>query len=403
MRTSPRPSRLSTVLGRSAVAGVAVLASTVGAAPAAHADDADVAPPTDEVPAAPDAPSTPQGDVDPAAPGTGGSPDTTEGAGQGEGDADATGDAAPKDATGDDPTGEAAAAAAVAPDFGEQKYLVGVQVKDGSYVEDGATTDGSTFTIRTTLDGTTTTTTCTAQFVFDTLSICPPGMVAPAGATVEVVQDTAGPGLTKSDEPLRLEPCTLGPEPNDGRCGGGSLYFENTGPLPDAVDDDATTDEDTPVRIDVLGNDTSNDPGTTVSLDGEADHGDVELVGEPATPPAEQAGRVGTRAVPAAGTQAVVYTPDPGFTGTDTFTYRLTNSNGSNTATVTVDVVGEAAPVPPSTDVDPDTPDQGGDPTPPSAQLPDTGGSDVRLLGLGGLLVAAGAALARGRRREDVA
>jgi LPXTG-motif cell wall-anchored protein len=169
------------------------------------------------------------------------------------------------------------------------------------------------------------------------------------------------------------------------------------------VDDDVTTDEGEPIRIDVLANDTSNDPDTTVSLVSGVAHGQAELVGEPAPPPRGEDGRVGTRAVPAAGTQAVVYTPQAGFTGTDTFTYRLTNSNGSRTATVTVDVVGEAVPTPPSTDVDPDTPDPGTDPTPPSAQLPDTGGSDVRLLGLGGLLVAAGAMLARGRRREDVA
>jgi LPXTG-motif cell wall-anchored protein len=400
MRVSSRPSRLPVVLGRVAVAGVAVLASaTVG--PAAQADEGDLAPPSDETPSAPGAPASDQptdgGEQAPSdAPDGPTTPDQTA-PDDATPDDTAPADTVPADkgaddaGSGTDSAGEAAAAA-VAPDFGEQKYLVGVQVKDGSYVEDGATTDGSTFTIRTTLDGKTTTTTCTARRIVDTLSVCD-NAVAPAGATVEVVQDTAGPGLTKSGEVRRLEPCTL--EPGDeGQCGGGPVFFENTGPLPDPVDDEATTDEDTSVRVDVLANDTSNDPATTISLEGDAEHGDVELVGEPVAPTTEQTGGVGTLAVPAGGTQAVVYTPEAGFTGTDTFTYRLTNTNGSRTATVTVDVVGEAVPPSPGAEEDPST---------PSAPLPDTGGADVRLLGLGGALVAAGALLARGRRRQDVA
>lgn len=38
------------------------------------------------------------------------------------------------------------------------------------------------------------------------------------------------------------------------------------------------------------------------------------------------------------GTSDLVYTPNQGFCGRDTFTYTLSNANGSSTATVTIDV-----------------------------------------------------------------
>jgi len=60
-----------------------------------------------------------------------------------------------------------------------------------------------------------------------------------------------------------------------------------------------------------------------------------------------------------------------------------TNTNGSATADVVVRVVDGTVV---------------GD---GSDALPDTGGADVRLLGLGGLLATAGALLVRGRRRAS--
>ncbi|MDA7424467.1 Ig-like domain-containing protein [Thalassococcus lentus] len=87
----------------------------------------------------------------------------------------------------------------------------------------------------------------------------------------------------------------------------------------DAVDDSATTDEDTAIVIDVQENDTDpeDDPITTVS----------------ATDPLN-----GTSAVNPDGT--ITYTPDPGFSGTDTFEYTITEPDGAtDTATVTVTVV----------------------------------------------------------------
>ena len=88
---------------------------------------------------------------------------------------------------------------------------------------------------------------------------------------------------------------------------------------PVAVDDTATTDEDVAVDIDVLANDT----------DLEGDPITVESFTQPAN---------GTVTENLDGTLA--YTPDPGFSGTDSFTYTI---NGGDTATVTITVV--AAPV----------------------------------------------------------
>ena len=88
---------------------------------------------------------------------------------------------------------------------------------------------------------------------------------------------------------------------------------------PVAVDDTATTDEDVSVDIDVLANDT----------DLEGDPITVEDFTQPAN---------GTVTENLDGTLA--YTPDPGFSGTDSFTYTI---NGGDTATVTITVV--AAPV----------------------------------------------------------
>jgi Ca2+-binding RTX toxin-like protein len=86
---------------------------------------------------------------------------------------------------------------------------------------------------------------------------------------------------------------------------------------PVAEDDEDTTDEDQPVTIDVLGNDTDVD-GDTVSLKevGTPSNGEAEIVDG-----------------------KIVYTPNDDFNGTDTFSYTVTDGNGgTDTATVTVKV-----------------------------------------------------------------
>jgi CshA-type fibril repeat protein len=104
---------------------------------------------------------------------------------------------------------------------------------------------------------------------------------------------------------------------------------------PDANPDSATTDEDTPVTIDVLDNDT--DP-----------NGDpLEIVGVPT------AGN-GTVTVNPDGT--ITYTPDPEFNGTDTITYTVTDPDGNeatSTVTVTVTPVNDAPEANPDSSVTP--------------------------------------------------
>ncbi len=87
-------------------------------------------------------------------------------------------------------------------------------------------------------------------------------------------------------------------------------------PVVDIVDDTATTDEDQPVTIDVLANDTF-DPGAQVTTVTNGSHGTV--------------------VINANGT--VDYIPDTDFHGVDTFTYTVTTAAGNTeTATVTVSV-----------------------------------------------------------------
>jgi hypothetical protein len=88
---------------------------------------------------------------------------------------------------------------------------------------------------------------------------------------------------------------------------------------PDAIDDSATTDEETPVTIAVLDNDSDpeGDPLTIIEFTQGA-HGTVVIDPESGNP---------------------VYTPEANFTGTDTFTYTISDGHGgTDTATVTVTV-----------------------------------------------------------------
>ncbi len=88
--------------------------------------------------------------------------------------------------------------------------------------------------------------------------------------------------------------------------------------LPDAMDDMASTGPDTPVSVDVLDND-SDPEGTPL---------DVTMVTDPPN---------GTAVIEPDGT--ITYTPDPGFTGPDTFQYTVCDAAGNcEMATVTVDV-----------------------------------------------------------------
>ena len=92
-----------------------------------------------------------------------------------------------------------------------------------------------------------------------------------------------------------------------------------------AVNDTAATTEGVPVTVNVVSNDTD---------DGGVDPSTVAVVGAPAN---------GT-AVPN-GNGTVTYTPNTGFKGSDSFTYRVADAQGavSNTATVSVTVTAVSA------------------------------------------------------------
>jgi hypothetical protein len=97
---------------------------------------------------------------------------------------------------------------------------------------------------------------------------------------------------------------------------------------PDAVNDSATSDG-MKVRINVLANDTDPD-GDDLTITGVTD-------GMNGTT------RVNTKGTPSPTDDVVVYRPNSGFSGTDSFTYTISDGMGGlDTATVTVTVVGDA-------------------------------------------------------------
>lgn len=98
---------------------------------------------------------------------------------------------------------------------------------------------------------------------------------------------------------------------------------------PIAVNDSATTDQDTPVTINVLANDSDPD-GDSISIDSLSSptHGNAVDNGD------------GT----------ITYTPNSGFSGSDSFTYTISDGNGG-TATATV-MISVNAPNNPPTAVD---------------------------------------------------
>ena len=98
--------------------------------------------------------------------------------------------------------------------------------------------------------------------------------------------------------------------------GGGGGGSSNEAPV--AVDDIATTSEDTPVGIDVLANDTDADADDLVFVSGFTEAAN------------------GTVSVDFDGT--ISYAPDPDFSGSDTFSYTITDGRETATANVAVTI-----------------------------------------------------------------
>lgn len=109
-------------------------------------------------------------------------------------------------------------------------------------------------------------------------------------------------------------------DPGDNR-GAAAVTVRNVAPV--AEDDVAMTDEDTPVSVGVLSNDS----------DANGDPLSVVVVGAPAD---------GVAAL--GGPDTVVYTPTVGFMGTDTFTYTVSDGNLTDDAIVTIIVTSANTP-----------------------------------------------------------
>ncbi|WP_343488476.1 gliding motility-associated C-terminal domain-containing protein [Allomuricauda sp. d1] len=93
-------------------------------------------------------------------------------------------------------------------------------------------------------------------------------------------------------------------------------------PIVDAFDDAVATEEDTPIDIDILGND--NDLPNLGTLTTTSPSNGTVVINDNGTPndPSDD---------------TVTYTPDAGFTGTDTFDYTICDDSGNcSTATVTI-------------------------------------------------------------------
>ncbi|NLF70791.1 MAG: tandem-95 repeat protein, partial [Candidatus Anammoximicrobium sp.] len=122
---------------------------------------------------------------------------------------------------------------------------------------------------------------------------------------------------------------------NDGSLSNPATVTLDYNQPPDAVNDSASTYQSQPVTVPVLNNDTDpeNDPVSLVAGSvSDPPNGSVAIDdnGTPGDPTDDQ----------------IVYTPDPGFSGTDTFTYTISDGNGgTDTATVTVTVLPNAPPV----------------------------------------------------------
>ena len=130
-----------------------------------------------------------------------------------------------------------------------------------------------------------------------------------------------------------------------------TVFITVIAPPPVAVNDSARTEMETPVTIDVLNNDDARGGGALT----------VKSVGTP---------RHGTATI---SNGQIVYTPEAGFSGTDTFPYTAATQFGTDTALVTVTI---------------------------PAALAATGSSTHNLANLGVLLViTGGAATVVGRRR----
>ena len=123
-------------------------------------------------------------------------------------------------------------------------------------------------------------------------------------------------------------------------------YIEASAPV--ASDDSASTAFNTPVTVNVVANDSDVDADLILSS--------VAVVAGP-----------GNGSATPNGDGTITYTPNDGFSGTDTFSYEICDATAlCDTANVTVEVASGTDDVPPSAPGPPSDPGRPSDPGPPS-------------------------------------
>ena len=152
----------------------------------------------------------------------------------------------------------------------------------------------------------------------DALTITAAGL--PAGLTIDpatgIISGTLAGGASQGGVG-GVYTVTLTADDGNGGTVSQDFTWTVTNPAPTAVNDNAATDEDMPVNVDVLTN-------------------DVDPDGDPLTVTTATATN-GTVVIEADGT--LTYTPNANFNGTDTITYEISDGNGgTSTAAVTVEV-----------------------------------------------------------------
>jgi VCBS repeat-containing protein len=133
---------------------------------------------------------------------------------------------------------------------------------------------------------------------------------------------TYDPGNDESDDSFTYQVTD-----NDGLTDTAAVDITVKDADPNANDDSRTTPQNTSVTVDVLANDSNTGPGS------------LEVAGIPSGP------TDGSASVNPDDT--ITYTPDPGLTSSDTFTYELTDGYGpseSDTATVSISVTNDPDP-----------------------------------------------------------
>ena len=414
----PRHSRgLVTRTAIGAVAGLAVVASS---ATGALAEDTA---PTDEVD-----PSTILQDTEPSGDAAGqpdAEDDTQDPAA---GDESAAGESTAGESTEEaedqvPDSGEEAPAdvADVVPDFGSQKIRIGVQQADGSYISPDATLVGTTMSISITGgvdDGGDPLPDATAECLVTSESGDATSREADCdvdgadylflepGQSATITPTVVPEGIVLAPESQVVEPCLVGtcvPFPSSLE-----VEFAATGT---PVATSATTVEGQAVVIDVV------DPlelapdnaVTEVTITSQSPNGTANVTGDlPPVPEEPVVALEATTPVAAAapsGSSRIVFTPNAGFVGTATFGYAVATQNGTLTGVATITVT--AAPVVTPPVVTPPSVPVGGGTMGTSAPrravdgtLPSTGGPAEELLGLGALLVLAGAGAMAARRRQ---